>query len=468
MTHDRRELTTTPMDTAIKAMFDRRTDRADAAGLRARGPRRRHHLRAAGTRLATRSPTAPLGLTRVLVLALVTAAVVGLGVLGAGVLQRPRPAPSGLAADFVRPFEYAIPVDSGMRLTERPRFEIRCLGGRERPPTPRRWFGIELRGVRPLVTEARGVVVASVRAGSWSHSSSGRFGNPDDAGGVHRQSPRYLGCPHGRDRRDDARRTTKLERDAARDRRHRCPRDRGELGRDLCGDDQPGWAHRRRGRWSDRLRPELGTNARRPERMVTGRRRIRRIDPFPSRGSAMTRTLRSTIRPRAGGRHLRLCRPQPLDTGHRITAYGYGLCGAIGFRGCWLRPPFRRGHRPAARAWLLSDRSSVRCGVLDRFSDGVDLEVLVERRCLVPEHRRQRRRRRSIVTIDRIDTGLRRSLPRWADHAAIEATVDATVTALTNMVGFTPGPVWDVVIAGTAWEVGRTPEHDRNGAGRLQ
>ncbi len=118
MTSDHIDPTPTLMDAAITAMLDRRAGRGTSAGLRTQLLNTTVSVPQARARRLRQPLAVRWGLARVLVLALATATIVGLGLLGAGVLQRARPAPTGSATDFVRPFEYAMPVDSAMRMTE--------------------------------------------------------------------------------------------------------------------------------------------------------------------------------------------------------------------------------------------------------------------------------------------------------------------------------------------------------------
>ncbi len=169
MTHDRTELTT-PMDAAIRPMFDRRTDRADATGLRARIlSATAAEPQARGWRV--RLPfDVPQMLPRALVLPLLAVALLGMALLGVGVI-RLQPAPTGLATEFIRPFEYAAPDDDTFRLTVARR-ELMAWSSGPHVETPH-----EPNAALPLAPnpwDARGIYVASA-AEPWSHRSEGRF-----------------------------------------------------------------------------------------------------------------------------------------------------------------------------------------------------------------------------------------------------------------------------------------------------
>jgi hypothetical protein len=90
-------------------MFDRRARRADGADLR------RQILAATvsepqGRGWLVRVPLRmPHGLLRALVLALIAAAILGTALLGVGLLHVAPPTPTGLASEFIRPFEYKLP-----------------------------------------------------------------------------------------------------------------------------------------------------------------------------------------------------------------------------------------------------------------------------------------------------------------------------------------------------------------------
>ena len=170
MTHDRTELTTTPMDASIKAMFDRRIDRADAAGLRAqiltatadvaqaRGWRRRLPF------------DVPRALPRAVAIALVIAGLVAAGLAGTGVLKL-APAPTGFAEEFIVPFEYAAPDDTTFRHTVVRRELVAWSSGPHIEATHEPDAALPL---APDPGDARGIYVASA-AEPWSHRSAGRF-----------------------------------------------------------------------------------------------------------------------------------------------------------------------------------------------------------------------------------------------------------------------------------------------------
>src|SRR6187200_2695307 len=106
----------TVTDAAISAMFDRRSRRGDAAGLR-------------DLILTTTTTTAqerrwyrqgralvPRPLAFAFIAALLAVAVVALALIAAGAFQRdPAPAPKQTAEAFVRPFEYVVPAGSNLR-----------------------------------------------------------------------------------------------------------------------------------------------------------------------------------------------------------------------------------------------------------------------------------------------------------------------------------------------------------------
>ena len=161
-----------PTDAAIKAMFDRRANRADGAWLRAqilsatvaapqtRGWRRRLPF------------DVPQTLPRVLVLALLAAALVGIGLLGVGVLH-PQPAPTGFATEFIRPFEYRTPADGTFKLVGTTRPEIVSWAVfPDHGPSPDPSAVVTDR--QPEPSNVRGIVVASASA-AWAHGPDGRF-----------------------------------------------------------------------------------------------------------------------------------------------------------------------------------------------------------------------------------------------------------------------------------------------------
>ncbi len=66
--------------------------------------------------LPSGSRTIPSPLMRVLLLALIATALIALGVVGSALL-REDPVPKELQSTFIRHFEYAIPLDSAMRMS---------------------------------------------------------------------------------------------------------------------------------------------------------------------------------------------------------------------------------------------------------------------------------------------------------------------------------------------------------------
>jgi hypothetical protein len=162
-----------PTDAALEAMFDRRGDRADAVGLR--GP----ILAAAGSARQRRRwpvvlpvPMSPW-LIRATILALIAIAITGLVLIGSGAF-RPRQAPTGTAAGFVRPFEYAIPAHSTLHpsIGEPRREVIAWVEGPDHPPNP---DSLPSYGGQNVVSDNLGGIIVASAAQAWSHGPSERF-----------------------------------------------------------------------------------------------------------------------------------------------------------------------------------------------------------------------------------------------------------------------------------------------------
>lgn len=166
-----REPTPTTLDAAIRAMLDQRAGRADGAGLRAEilyATAAQPQVR--GRHIGPPSVFSP-GLARVLILALLAAAVGVAGLLAVGSL-RDEYEPAGAAPKFIRPFAFAIPDDKTIRMTAVRREVVAWIWGPDIPNAPDQ--------VDPAGgSGAAGIVVGSAET-AWSHgavtsSSSGRF-----------------------------------------------------------------------------------------------------------------------------------------------------------------------------------------------------------------------------------------------------------------------------------------------------
>lgn len=184
---------TPPTDAAIKAMFDQRARRADAADLR------RQILAVTDLERQDRNWSfwlplrAPQGMLRGLVLALIAAAIVATTFVGVAALRTaPLPPPptlpaatpavtptatprvaTGVATDFIRPFKYSSLPSGTMRLTAIQREIVTWISGADIPART------DLREPPPEGTPAPGwaggVVVGSAET-AWSHGGkSGRF-----------------------------------------------------------------------------------------------------------------------------------------------------------------------------------------------------------------------------------------------------------------------------------------------------
>ncbi len=123
-------------------------------------------------RLSWGTTSVPGRLTPVLILALITMALVALGIAGAALL-REDPTPKELQPRFFRHFEFAIPLDSAMRISGNASPEmVAWAGGPDTWPvaTNETAFGWS----QPHPGQVRGVVIG--RGGeAWSHENDGRF-----------------------------------------------------------------------------------------------------------------------------------------------------------------------------------------------------------------------------------------------------------------------------------------------------
>jgi hypothetical protein len=169
MTDDR--VTPEPSDIAIRAMFDRRARRAEAFDLRpAILAATQAQPQVRGWRMRLALPALP-SVPRLLVLVLLAIAIIGIGLLGIGMLRR-EARPEGVAADFIRPFEYGASADSSLhRVPGRAPEFVEWVAGPTLPPIPGDQSGS---GRHPDPTQARGVFVGSGLV-AWAHGTDRRF-----------------------------------------------------------------------------------------------------------------------------------------------------------------------------------------------------------------------------------------------------------------------------------------------------
>jgi hypothetical protein len=172
-------------DAAIAAMFDQRARRGDTSGLR-------------DLILATTTTTAqerrwypqgralvPRPLAFAFIAALLALAVVALALLGSGAIRQD-PGPKATTEWFERPFEYAIPAGSGLRLAaDGPRRAVIAwiVGPHLPPPSNDPVQGgvvPDFGGQRPDSGDVRGVIVASGER-AWSHAGDRYFLDPAPA-----------------------------------------------------------------------------------------------------------------------------------------------------------------------------------------------------------------------------------------------------------------------------------------------
>jgi len=111
-------------------------------------------------------------IVRILILALIAMAIVGLGVAGAALLREDA-TPKELQSTFFRHFEYAFPVDSAMHASNNADPAMVAWAG-----GPDTWDGATLDtedgSSQPHRRQVRGVVIG--RGGeTWSHGNGGRF-----------------------------------------------------------------------------------------------------------------------------------------------------------------------------------------------------------------------------------------------------------------------------------------------------
>jgi len=172
--HDDPTMPPTVTDAAIAAMFERRSRRGDGSGLRdsiltttaATAQVRRRRL-SPGTLVPRRVAYAFVAL-------LLALAAAGLALVASGVLRQDV-GPTETAERFVRPFEYAIPADSGLHpVADEPnnRAIAWVVGPDLPPPTPDPVQGSvvpDYGGQRPDSGNTRGVIVASGEK-AWSHA----------------------------------------------------------------------------------------------------------------------------------------------------------------------------------------------------------------------------------------------------------------------------------------------------------
>ena len=152
----------------------------DAAILRSRDVRQRHpwvpmldrqawpvHRFLGGGWTPIRRP-----IVRVLILGLIATALVALGVVGAALL-REDPTPKELQTRFFRHFEYTIPVDSAMHVSDNSFPEMVAWAG-----GPDTWEGATIDNAdgtsQPHPHQVRGIVIGRGGA-AWSHGNDGRF-----------------------------------------------------------------------------------------------------------------------------------------------------------------------------------------------------------------------------------------------------------------------------------------------------
>ena len=106
---------------------------------------------------------------RVLLLAIIVAATIALAVAGSGLLRN-EPAIKALESTFVRPFEYTIPVDGGLRVSSKPNRSIVAWTGGP-ADWPHASDELSEEAVQPQPGEARGVVVG-LGEPAMSHAGS--------------------------------------------------------------------------------------------------------------------------------------------------------------------------------------------------------------------------------------------------------------------------------------------------------
>jgi hypothetical protein len=115
----------------------------------------------------------PSALVRVLLMALIATALIALGVVGSALL-REDPVPKQLNSRFFRDFEYAIPVESTMRVSAISRLEmVAWVDGPDLWPIATGEEGAG-GGGEPQPGQVRGVVIGS-GGEAWSHGNGGRF-----------------------------------------------------------------------------------------------------------------------------------------------------------------------------------------------------------------------------------------------------------------------------------------------------
>ena len=127
-----------------------------------------------GSRRSLALWTSPTGspLMRALILVLIATALVALGVVGSALL-REDPTRKEVQWTFFRHFEYAVPVDSDMRISGNASGEMVAWAG-----GPDTWEGATMDAAdgssQPHPHQVRGVVIG--RGGeAWSHGNGGRF-----------------------------------------------------------------------------------------------------------------------------------------------------------------------------------------------------------------------------------------------------------------------------------------------------
>lgn len=162
-------------DAVITAMFNRRARRSDGADLRGPILRATSSIGQTGTLrarlLAHALPESRRGFALLALAALVLAA---LAVIGSGAMRRDS-SPKLTAPDFVLPFEYRLPVGSGLReASGGPTSNIiSWIVGPDAPAVESarpQLYG----GQQPESGNVRGIVVAA-GGSAWTHSSTGRF-----------------------------------------------------------------------------------------------------------------------------------------------------------------------------------------------------------------------------------------------------------------------------------------------------
>ena len=150
---------------------------------------------------------------RALILVLIATALVALGVVGSALL-REDPTRKELQSTFFRHFEYAIPVDSDMRISGNASGEMVAWAG-----GPDTWEGATMDAAdgssQPHPHQVRGVVIGrggeAVEPREWWQVHA-----QDGAGGVPDGPSRHRQRPDGTHRADDARWAASIDGDACR------------------------------------------------------------------------------------------------------------------------------------------------------------------------------------------------------------------------------------------------------------